>query len=64
MILNRLKTSPIKRNVLTLAELKGYNKFERILIFIEILRKRIGIERREINILDWGCGRHENVIWL
>jgi len=45
MILNRTRISITKQNVLTLAEFKDYNKFERILIFIEILRKRLGIER-------------------
>lgn len=64
MILNNLKASIIKQKVLTLAEFKDYNKFERILIYIEILRKRLDIEREEFNILDWGCGRGENVIWL
>ena len=64
MRLSKFKASFIKQKALTQAEFKDYNKFERILIFIEILRKRLDIEKDKFNILDWGCGRGENVMWL
>lgn len=54
----------MKQNVLTLSEYNNYKKFERILKYIEILRKKLRLEREEFIILDWGCGRGENVIWL
>lgn len=54
----------MKQKVLTLSEYNNYKKFERILKYIEILRKKLRLEREEFNILDWGCGRGENVIWL
>ena len=54
----------MKQNVLTEVEYNNYKKFERILKYVEILRKKLRIEREEFNILDWGCGRGESVIWL
>ncbi len=54
----------MKQNVLTEVEYNNYKKFERILNYVEVLRKKLTIERKKFNILDWGCGRGENVIWL
>ena len=54
----------MKQNVLTEVEYNNYKKFERILKYVEILRKKLRIEREKFNILEWGCGRGENVIWL
>jgi len=53
-----------KHDVLTENEMSNFNFNQRILKQIELLRKKMNLEKNEINILDWGCGRGRAVIWL
>lgn len=53
-----------KGKVLTSEEFCKYKFDERSLSYIEGTRKKIGLKKSEMNILDWGCGRGRAVIWL
>lgn len=53
-----------KHDKLTWAELAHFTPNNTLLRSIERYSSQAQIERQEIKILDWGCGRGEAVIWL
>jgi SAM-dependent methyltransferase len=54
-----------KHNVLTEEEFSKINLNERLLLkHIEDCCKRLNLGRSDVNILDWGCGRGREVLFL
>jgi len=53
-----------KHDVLTEDEMTEFVMNSRIMNLIEYYRKKMKIEKNELNILDWGCGRGRAVAWL
>lgn len=53
-----------KHNILTEEEFTGHIPNKRMLTFLEDYLIKTGAKRSEINILDWGCGRGKDVLWL
>ena len=53
-----------KHNILTEEEFLKFTPNKRILNYIEIYRKENGLKRGDMNILEWGCGRGCEVLWL
>jgi SAM-dependent methyltransferase len=49
---------------LTEAEFAAFRPNSEVIRYLEVTRKRLGLERREMNVLDWGSGRGEYVAWL
>ena len=54
----------LKHKSLTLEEYASYSPNKRIPAYIEAYRKQNKLEKEEMNILDWGCGRGLDVLWL
>jgi cyclopropane fatty-acyl-phospholipid synthase-like methyltransferase len=53
-----------KHDVLTEKEMSEFTINERILRYIEYCRIKMNLEKKDMNILDWGCGRGRGVAWL
>jgi len=53
-----------KHDVLTEQEMSGFTMSGRIAGQIERFRKKMNLERNQMNVLDWGCGRGRSVAWL
>lgn len=53
-----------KHSILTEEEFQKFTPNRRTLNYIEACRKKKGLKREEMNILDWGCGRGREVLWL
>ncbi|MGC1356735.1 MAG: cellulase family glycosylhydrolase [Xanthobacteraceae bacterium] len=49
---------------LTEAEFTAFRPNGEVVRYLELTRKRLGLERRDMNVLDWGSGRGEYVAWL
>jgi endoglucanase len=49
---------------LTEAEFTNFRPNGEVVRYLELTRKRLGLERRDMNVLDWGSGRGEYVAWL
>lgn len=53
-----------KHDVLTEQEMANFVFNPRILKQLERCRKKLNLEKDQMNILDWGCGRGRAVVWL
>lgn len=51
-------------NLLTETEFATFAPNREVIRYLELTRQRLGLERREMNVLDWGSGRGEYVAWL
>src|SRR5207245_6015510 len=49
---------------LTEAEFAAFRPNPEVMRYLELTRERLGLERDEMNVLDWGSGRGEYVAWL
>jgi SAM-dependent methyltransferase len=49
---------------LTEAEFATFRPNAEVVRYLELTRERLGLERGEMNVLDWGSGRGEYVAWL
>jgi SAM-dependent methyltransferase len=45
-------------------EFAAFQPNREVIRYLELTRQRLGLERRETNVLDWGSGRGEYVAWL
>jgi SAM-dependent methyltransferase len=53
-----------KHDVLTEKEMSEFTMNSRILRNIEYYRNKMNLQKSDMNILDWGCGRGRAVAWL
>lgn len=53
-----------KHNVLTEEEFLQFHPNLQTIKFLEKYRKKTKLNRNEISVLDWGCGRGREVLWL
>ena len=53
-----------KNDILTEAEFLKFLPYKGTLKHIETYRIQRNLKKHEINILDWGCGRGREVLWL
>ena len=53
-----------KHNALTEEEMSGFSMSPRIYRFIEHFREKMNLDKSDMNVLDWGCGRGRSVAWL
>lgn len=53
-----------KHNVLTEEEMSAFSMNQRIFRLIEYYRHKMNLDKSQMNILDWGCGRGRTVAWL
>jgi SAM-dependent methyltransferase len=51
-------------NLLTDAEFAAFQPNAEVVRYLELTRARLGLQKREMNVLDWGSGRGEYVAWL
>jgi SAM-dependent methyltransferase len=51
-------------NLLTEAEFAAFRPNAEVVRYLELTRERLGFQKREMNVLDWGSGRGEYVAWL
>ena len=49
---------------LTEAECATFTPNAEVVRYLEATRARLGLEKRDLNVLDWGSGRGEYVLWL
>ncbi len=49
---------------LTEGEFAAFQPNAEVVRYLELTRARLGLARREMNVLDWGSGRGEYVAWL
>ena len=49
---------------LTEAEFANFMPNSEVLRYLETTRLRLGLEKKDMNVLDWGSGRGEYVAWL
>ena len=49
---------------LTEAEFTAFRPNAEVIRYLEETRERLGLQRYEMNVLDWGSGRGEYVAWL
>jgi 2-polyprenyl-3-methyl-5-hydroxy-6-metoxy-1,4-benzoquinol methylase len=49
---------------LTEAEFAAFRPNAEVIRYLEETRERLGLQRYEMNVLDWGSGRGEYVAWL
>ena len=50
--------------VLTEAEFAKFTPNAEVVRYLEMTRKRLGLQKSSMNVLDWGSGRGEYVTWL
>jgi hypothetical protein len=50
--------------VLTEAEFAKFTPNAEVVRYLELTRKRLGLQKSSMNVLDWGSGRGEYVTWL
>ena len=50
--------------VLTEAEFAKFTPNAEVVRYLEVTRQRLGLEKSDMNVLDWGSGRGEYVTWL
>ncbi len=53
-----------KHEALTQKEMADYSMNPRIFRWIEYYRNKMNLEKKQMNLLDWGCGRGRTVLWL
>jgi ubiquinone/menaquinone biosynthesis C-methylase UbiE len=53
-----------KHDILTEEEFLKHSPNRRTVNYIEDYRQKNGLKKEGINILDWGCGRGRDVLWL
>jgi SAM-dependent methyltransferase len=53
-----------KHDILTEKEFSEYVPNKRVLYYLTDYSKTSGLKNSEINVLDWGCGRGKDVLWL
>jgi SAM-dependent methyltransferase len=53
-----------KHDILTAQEMSGFAMNQRIVRQIERFREKMDLEKGQMNILDWGCGRGRAVAWF
>ncbi|MBC8393732.1 MAG: class I SAM-dependent methyltransferase [Deltaproteobacteria bacterium] len=53
-----------KHDVLTVNEMSKFTLNARILRYIERCREAMNLEKSEMNLLDWGCGRGRAILFL
>ena len=53
-----------KHETLTQEEFANYVPDKKIPAFLEAYRKKNHLKKEEMNILDWGCGRGADTLWL
>ncbi|UCC97009.1 MAG: methyltransferase domain-containing protein [Phycisphaerales bacterium] len=53
-----------KHDILTEQEMSGFAMNQRVVRQIEHFREKMNLEKSQMNILDWGCGRGRAVAWL
>ena len=53
-----------KHDALTQEEMSSFNLNSRIFRHIEYFRDKMNLEKSQMNILDWGCGRGRAIAWL
>jgi len=58
------KLSMTKHDALTEDEMSSFNMSPRIFRFIEHFRRKMNLDKSDMNVLDWGCGRGRSVAWL
>ena len=46
------------------AEFARFSPNSEVVRYLELARHRLGLARSEMNVLDWGSGRGEYVVWL
>src|SRR5262249_28947807 len=49
---------------LTEAEFAAFQPNAEVVRYLELTRERLGLQKHEMNVLDWGSGRGEYVAWL
>ncbi|MEO5574359.1 MAG: class I SAM-dependent methyltransferase [Gammaproteobacteria bacterium] len=59
-----MNTMTTMHDVLTDKDISTFVINLEILRYLELLRKKINLDRHEINVLDWGCGRGQSVSLL
>lgn len=50
--------------VLTEAEFAAFTPNAEVVRYLELTRRRLGLEKADMKVLDWGSGRGEYVCWL
>jgi SAM-dependent methyltransferase len=50
--------------VLTEAEFAEFTPNAEVVRYLELTRERLGLQKSDMNVLDWGSGRGEYVAWL
>ena len=53
-----------KHDALTEEEMSQFSMSPRIFRFIEHFREKMNLDKSDMNVLDWGCGRGRSVAWL
>ena len=53
-----------RNDSLTEEEFAAFTPNKRTIHCIETYREKTNLEKREMNVLDWGCGRGETTLWL
>ena len=53
-----------KHNILTEEEFARYTPSERTIYHLESFVKNKNLKKKQVNILDWGCGRGRDVLWF
>jgi SAM-dependent methyltransferase len=53
-----------KHDALTQEEMSSFSLNPRIFRHIEYFRDKMNLEKSQMNILDWGCGRGRAIAWL
>lgn len=53
-----------KHDILTEEEFHNYNIYDKIPIYLKHYCNNLNLKKKDINILDWGCGRGRAVLWL
>ena len=59
-----IENAMTKHDVLTEQEMANFVFNPKILKQLERCRKKLNLEKDQMNILDWGCGRGRAVVWL
>jgi SAM-dependent methyltransferase len=51
-------------DVLTETAFAAFQPNAEVVRYLELTRERLGLQKHEMNVLDWGSGRGEYVVWL